>query len=117
MNAANVQRVIDAIKNERIGNTYVKFAFETWNAGINCGTSACIGGTACLLAGSRDTCLADQDARAFLDISCEQSEELFYAWKYRDLRALRLNEITRRHAIRTLEHLRDTGNVDWSATA
>lgn len=114
MNKENIQQVIDVLKSEE-GLEGVTFDMATFYGEDEvCGTVACIAGHAALLADPnaftpRRARPAYDIARSWLDISVEQADKLFYALNFPGS----IFDITKAQAIAALEHLRDTGEVDW----
>lgn len=45
---------------------------------FDCGTSACIGGHACLMFGEEGSRIGEEEAKELLDLTQEQAEQLFY---------------------------------------
>lgn len=113
MNRKNIKKVRDAIAAvER-----KRFDMRLWTIGTddprdlvhNCNTAGCIGGwtEGVLLKGRKDC----RDARELLGLTDDEAGELFYAWNGPALRG-----ITQAHAVRVLDHLLETGEVDWKST-
>lgn len=127
MNRRNIRRVINAIKAGQIRKRKFFFNMNTFGCprydygdGIPhvCGTAACIAGYAAAVAGnnieeSEDSYLL---ARNFLDIDGSQALALFYPHSWRNKHGHQKNwdDMKPRHAIRVLEHLSKTGEVDWT---
>lgn len=122
-NAENINRVIASIKGEieatkeigfNMGDYVTKDAYDL--SGRSCGTVACIAGHAYSIVknGVVDTEVAWREAEdvgaEFLDLGMSDADALFYGYGA----SCPLDAITPQKAIRTLEHLRDTGEVDWT---
>lgn len=116
VNVENINKVIETIRGLKPERFDMNVWAETrggWFASperllTECGTCGCIGGWTNALF---DGC-GRADARDALGLTHEEANALFYPYglggpdgQWR---------ITRRQAIRVLEHLRDTGEVDWS---
>jgi len=116
MNKENIQKLIDVLKSEE-GLKGVTFDMATFYGEDEiCGTVACIAGHAALLTDPnaftpRRAGTAYNIARSWLDISVEQANKLFYALNFPGS----IFDITEDQAVAALEHLRDTGEVDWVA--
>lgn len=118
-NVANINKLIETlrtIKPARFNMSAWAVDGEEWpvkpadllaNRGP-CGTCGCIGGWANAVF---ETERGPELAAAALGLSEDDSEALFYP---RGVSPDIWERITRRQAIRVLEHLRDTGEVDWS---
>jgi hypothetical protein len=103
-NVENITILIDYLRELPDEN----FAMNTWlNKNHMCGTVGCIGGFTKLLLGDFDTM---RDTGEKLGITEDAADRLCYP----DIEE-RYATVTREHAIRVLEHLRETGRVDWSA--
>lgn len=132
-NAEHINQVIASIRGEMEVTKNVGFQMEDYicpnddncpigydTTGRNCGTVACIAGHAHLIANDGRTWGSGGEVHSsgqhFLELDNEDANNLFYAWGARDengnLRDMR--KIPPDRAIRTLEHLRDTGEVDWN---
>lgn len=120
----NIDRLIEAIRAE----SAAKFDMCTWHRTYeDCGTCACIGGTAELLMGNNPAGWNgyEEEAKVFDWIVAgtpgeekfanvcpsEKTEALFYAESLEF--SHNLHEIKADDAIKTLEHLRETGEVVW----
>lgn len=117
MNIDNINKVIQAI---RVSETFDMGRFwmpRSWlpSETPECGTPSCIAGHAAFLAGHREISRTELTAKEFLGLEVREMNRLFYA-TYRDER-YDLDKITAEQAIRTLEILRDTGEVRWDLTA
>lgn len=124
-NAENINKVIASIRGEIEATKDVGFNMSDWvgpaeieaddRTGRNCGTIACIAGHAYLVSGGEDRDATSDDvvpaAQEFLDLKSGSADELFYAYGSGES----MYDITSEQAIRTLEHLRDTGEVNWKA--
>lgn len=116
-NTKNINRVIRAIRAEKIA----KFNLMYWWAGPDgwsatrdtpaCDTAACIGGFAEALLRKGRPGGFGLGADGFLGLDYNQGTELFYPDErvVPDYRA-----VTKEQAIAVLEHLRDTGEVNWN---
>lgn len=127
-NKRNINRVIASIKGEIKATEQIGFNMEDFvtdtsgdRSGRHCGTVACIAGHAHILKTKEDpkTCFFAagrivESGKEYLKLSYEDAEELFYANALQE-DGQSLDDITPEQAIRTLEHLRDTGEVDWKA--
>ena len=101
MNRENIKKVRDHIA--VAGDEH--FDMRNWD----CGTSACIGGWTdrlCGPPGNRDSTVT---ART-LGLDEEVANELFFMTET----PVRMMDVTREHAVRVLDHLLETGEVDWS---
>lgn len=74
----------------------------------NCGTVACIGGWTNAIFG--DETESTYDAAKHLGLSDRTAHSLFYPWGI----SKSFDEITIDEAIQVLDHLIETGEVDWS---
>lgn len=131
--AAFINLVIEAIRAEQIAGKSFRFDMREWvmartafsykesipafHSGADCGTAACIGGTAHLLLGipydgDKSFDAATEPVRAAFGITLAEANELFFL----DNTDLTFSDITPASAIRALEILRDEGVVDWSRT-
>ena len=129
MNTDNINLVIASIRGEieatkTAGFNMNHFVADTSHdvedmTGRDCGTIACIAGHAYLLdkqASPNAEAHAYRATTSYLDVGAEflgitdsdDAERLFYGSNYD-----RLEDITPEQAITVLEHLRDTGNVNW----
>jgi len=92
-----------------------RFDMGDWGDGadVECGTAACIGGWAeRLLFGElygRPTWLVGAE----MGLSIDQSEDLFFLVG-KQQPGLDFQDITTAHAVKVLDHLIATGEVDWS---
>jgi hypothetical protein len=73
----------------------------------DCGTAGCIGGWTNALFGGDGAVAAGET----LGITKEQRSQLFFAYGTER----QLDEITQWHAVAALDHLMETGEVDWDA--
>lgn len=118
MNPTNIKRVRDVIA----ANDASRFDMMNWPdpehtramAHQGCGTSACIGGWAEALVFSDNPRAAESDsgdnpAREFMGLSGEEAEDLFFMDKSR----YQYGSATQPAAILVLDHLLETGEVDW----
>lgn len=138
MNVDRINQVIASIKGEiarteKLGfnmNFFLKKAEDEESVdltGRSCGIIACIAGHAYAVlrdnespedidpANSTEYWDIPHVAQLWLDISPEDADLLFYAQGEHGHvgSVILLEDITPALAIRTLEHLRDTGKVDW----
>lgn len=128
MNKENIQKLIDVI---RTGREDAGFNMSFWrinrykdddgtydykdHSGRDCGTTYCIGGWIDLIA-------PEYKGREheFLGIDEQKADELFYMNEFmldyldEQLVPFRMREVTQAQALEVLEHLRDTGEVDWA---
>lgn len=117
MNKENIQQLIDVLKSEE-GLKGVTFDMSRYYGEDEvCGTVACIAGHAALLADRlfgftpHRAGAAYYIAKSWLDISQDQADRLFYALNFPGS----IYDVTKAQAVAALEHLRDTGEVDWQA--
>jgi hypothetical protein len=128
VNAENALKVADAIEKRAVPhlgfnmNYLLKeadghFAKDGLNVG-DCKTVACIAGWANVLGGKRERATFTF-AENYLGLRPEQHDQLFYASNHPDAdegdEYGPLTEITPEQAVRTLRHLAETGEVDWTA--
>jgi hypothetical protein len=124
MNRRNIKRVRDAIA----AAPRAKFDMTSWFSSMrvapaqmlhDCGTAGCIAGWAFALQNqkSKDTIDAltedyavDDFAGAWLGLDADTADQLFVPQR------ISLHAITRAHAVRALDHLLATGEVDWKST-
>lgn len=140
MNKDNVQLLIDALKQELKAKTRdVGFNMNWWTidkidlesfenspglrgikfkdlTGNSCGTTACLGGWCNILSGFAELSLSEgstnANAREFLGLDEDGARTLFYPPMIKHY-----DDITPQDAIEVLEHLRDTGIVNWALVA
>lgn len=120
MNVDNINRVIEAIRTEK----EIQFSMPDWFKPQveGCKTVCCIGGT-CAVVGKFKTVADTYNApfhyipitAKWLGITEDDAHELCCAEELED--DCSLEDITKDTAIACLEHLRDTGNVDWLLAA
>ncbi len=130
MNVENIRKTIDAIRAEKIA----RFDMSNWCVEKNhCGTAACIAGFAALIdtdhvkspRGDRWSFFAigdsqidaniryvDEVAQDFLGLTTDQAHDLFMP----DILRVPLREVSAENAIKVLENLIETGDVDWFVT-
>ncbi len=127
MNKDNLKKLIKVMKekkygfvmgtaliktNDRMNKCLYKYKLISAEEANICGTAACIAGHCCLI----DRIAGPED---FLEMSQEACGKLFFPRnKYVDyLKPIGHKKfITRARAIRVLENLLETGEVDWSVT-
>ena len=113
MNRENIKKLIGALEESK---TYDQ---ARWCH--TCGSPACIAGHAAALAGATDmgngrcavdgrTVFIDDTAIGWTGLDNRQSADLFSPIPFGNL-----SEATKADAIATLEHLLETGEVDWEA--
>lgn len=127
-NKRNINRVIASIKGEikateKLGfnmGGYIESAVEDMT-GRHCGTVACIAGHAHVLKTRADFedmgkyqsdwggSEVEENAMEYLGIDSSKAPSLFYGYGSGGS----MDDITPEQAIRTLERLRDTGEVSW----
>jgi len=114
VNKAHIDKTIALLK--KAGASHFNMDVE------HCGSAGCIVGFANAVSEGYRT-LPDADdrwlgdstsARYFLDLSREESLDLFYPRSGENDMIIIYREVTHLDAIKTLEKLRDTGKVDWS---
>ena len=132
MNKQNLQTLIIHLKTQTTYGFNMSY-YVAQNATLpdnspnNCGTVACIAGHAYHLAQNYDLNLkgaTDREilmmgvARDWLGITQNQSYQLFWGELPEDEKGCRkqipMNNITLDQALKVLEHLKTTGEVDWS---
>jgi hypothetical protein len=128
VNAENALKVADAIEkrtvphlgfnmNYMIAAANNDFAKDGLNVD-NCDTVACIAGWTNVLGGKRWSATYSF-AGDYLGLRPEQHDQLFYASNHPDAdegdEYGPLTEISPEQAVRTLRHLAETGEVDWTA--
>lgn len=120
----NIDKLIEAIELQKLA----EFDMCVWRIDHSCGTSACIGGTAEILMSQSMVTLHRQEDDAFewiiegiaaeniISADHEKFEEmkdsLFYTTNAEGFDK-DLEDITAEDAVKTLKHLRDTGEVLW----
>jgi len=126
MNRENIKKVRDVIA----ALPAARFAMDEWSWNQvtfrrataremlhGCGTVGCIAGWATALADPSGEWRIDGDAAAvaeeWLELDSENADALFTP---RTIRADDWTNITRAHAVRVLDHLLETGEVDWKST-
>lgn len=110
----NVQKTIDAIRYNVENKTDVTFDMHHYSVPHECGTSCCIAGFAYLakhgeVATHYSTEIVGDTAQEFLGLTDIQKQKLF-----NPTHTDNGYEATYEEGIKVLEHLRDTGVVDWS---
>ena len=89
-----------------------------FNNGHYCGSAACIGGHAEALMIHNDDIsgvATMSEVRLWLDLSPIDANRLFFPNLYNC--GVSISNITQEHAVRCLDHLIKTGEVNWSGTA
>lgn len=86
------------------------------HTGHSCGTAACIAGHASLIWGqAQDRQITNDtirnDAREVLDLDALTAESLFEPYKF--IMGVDMESLTTCRAAAVLDHLADTGEVDW----
>lgn len=128
MNKENILKVADAIEHHSIpwlGFNMASFCMTAGGmnpdrSGHGCGTVACIAGWGAAVSGTpKETLLGDFDAddvaKEFMALSNDQCNDLFYAKSHPKFsRGGLWTYIPQDQAIRTLRHLAETGEVDWT---
>lgn len=121
MNKQRIKELIDRLKSIKPKH----FDMGTYGSGIEneCGTVACIAGHAFIMAfGERDLLRSNNiNARAqeFLGLSLSDALDLFVPVLVKDSKGnfhpiIDEKGIGPEHAVKVLEHLLETGTVDWS---
>ena len=88
-----------------------KFQFNMATYALNeCGTPACIAGWAGRIFSTRIT---QAEGYEILGLNEEQAWDLFLPGNQLNLIGRFYNEITLGHAVKVLDHLIETGEVDW----
>lgn len=115
MNFENLDRLITAIKKENLVHKGkpVKFFMPYWMETTDCNTFCCIGGHCEILSGNSSGafCYIVAD---FLGISTDQAYDLCYARDTESGLKIEMSSVTKKDAIRVLEELRRTGEVNWA---
>lgn len=124
----NLRRVRDFIAglpaNKFLMCTFGAFAGDDWRAASSqevkhgCGTAACIAGWANALLSTDDIPNLGErpfeSACALLGLQRDDGEMLFWPWNLSDDFDWVSEEATPAQAVRVLDHLIETGEVDWS---
>lgn len=119
----NIDKLIEAIELQKLA----EFDMCVWRIDHSCGTSACIGGTAEILMSQSMVTLHRQEDDAFEWIEGIAAEDIISAdhEKFEEMKDSLfyttnaegfdkdLEDITAEDAVKTLKHLRDTGEVLW----
>ena len=120
MNIENLKLLRDAVAKS------MAFDMEEWplldesdvafDKGHYCGTPACIGGHAEALIIDSGIYLESRfhTVSKWVDLTYIQYKALFFPTK--NIHGFHLDEITKEHAVRCLDHLIKTGEVDWRVT-
>lgn len=117
MNKANIHQVANAIEDKSIaGLGFHMNYFMSANPGAGCGTVACIAGWCNLINGNDINQSSFYFAQKWLDLSYEEADNLFYANQHPGWATSYsvLEDITAEQAVRTLRHLAETGEIDWT---
>lgn len=118
MNIDNLNHLIETLRNPP-AESHMGFNMRDWfvpahegpsHVDYECNSVACIAGW-CAYIAKADLSESDipEVAMNWLEITVEQSCELFTPQAVEDYEAVTIED-----AIRVIEHLRDTGEVDWS---
>ncbi len=83
-----------------------EFSMTNW-----CGTACCIGGLSEMMFGIQQT---EMMAGRVIGLGDEQSKALFYPWKGTTTTYDEAKFFSPTQAVRVLDHLIETGDVDWS---
>ena len=123
----NKERILEIADLIEAGHERMVFDMEVFGDEHPCGTAACIAGWTVARFGENDDAeeidhrrpLGDGDdvfdgALSVLGLSFPEAQRLFAPNERRD--GVSMSEITAEHAVRTLRHLAETGEVDWRAT-
>jgi hypothetical protein len=105
MNRENIKKVRDHIA----GLPPEQFAMDAWT----CGTCACIGGWTARLFLPPDELWSLSGVRRALGITSEDAERLFF-WGGAGPTTVKWSDTTAGQAVRVLDHLMETGRVEWS---
>ena len=123
MNKERIMEIADLIET---GHERMVFDMGVFGDEHPCGTAACIAGwTVARFGENDDTKEIDHrrpvlnfdvfdDALSVLGLSFPEARQLFAPNEERD--GVSMTEVTASHAVRTLRHLAETGEVDWRAT-
>lgn len=80
----------------------------------DCGTAACIGGWAEAVAAAEREDGSIPIAEHYLDLSNDQADALFYP-NVAPLGLYSMSQLKITHAVKVLDHLIETGEVDWAS--
>ena len=111
MNIDNINLLIKTLEDEQFPDgKALTFDMASWIKRSDCGTVACIAGTAAILGGMKDWRKGSirNFAENWLDINSVDSYKLFL-WTGK----LNYDEVTRDVAVACLKRFRDTGTVVW----
>lgn len=122
LNKKHINELIETLRPLRTGHDEGEFDMTNWqHKGHACGTPSCMAGWATWIVEGRPTGPLEhlhsecEDAAAqYLGLTYEQADELFLPFDAETAEGYDTNNIQPHHAIAVLEHLRDTGKVDWS---
>ena len=123
MNIENLKKLRDAVANSRAFNMEEWPDFDICDAkfinGHYCGTPACIGGHASALI-LREKLYGESTNYTYvfgwLELDNDQSADLFFPDQEHN-GGIVMRNIDQAHAVRCLDHLIETGEVDWMATS
>ena len=123
----NKERILEIADLIEAGHERMVFDMTEWGGEHPCGTAACIAGWTVArfgwngramqidhrrpLGGGRDVF---DGAQCVFGLAYSEAQRLFAPNERRD--GADMWEVTAEHAVRTLRHLAETGNVDWRAT-
>ena len=121
----NKERILEIADLIETGHERMVFDMEVFGDEHPCGTAACIAGWAVARFGENDDAeeidhrrpLGDavfDGAQSVLGLSFPEAHQLFAPNERRD--GVSMSDVTASHAVRTLRHLAETGEVDWRAT-
>lgn len=131
-NTENINKVIDVLRNETLVKSYkIGFNMMVWKDSApdrldGCDTCCCIGGTANMLEAIEQGSLwaytdgrvgfhrSHTTAAAWLGLNSTDADKLFYPYNVCVKGESDWSRITPAAAIACLEHLRDTGEVNWN---
>lgn len=106
-NTENIDKLIRALKEEDLvyGGKSVHFNMNMWLEQLSCGTKACMGGHCEIIMRQEGAQrFFTSDVGEWLGLDENEIHELFFNWE---------GEVDNARAIRVLENLKTTGNVDW----
>ena len=110
MNKDNLRTLIDVLKKSKTFNmSYYR----------ECGTPACIAGHIQAISNRRDHFAYNKLTQDFLGVSSEQAQDIIaptFDYAHYSQRFICDGHITKAHAIRMLEGLLETGEVDWKSS-
>lgn len=134
MNLANLNKLINVLANAiktregidwdgtKVGFNMVTFCDDGEKDNLDsCRTVACLAGWAEIIQGNAPISAGSGSLSYFLDINESEGYRLAYAFAPDDSASghgpSHMAEITPEQALKVLEHLRDTGDVDWTIIA